>query len=182
LKGTAAALPRIRQRVLSPRGQSPDPLLKERIRELQRKAGQGGAVKEKSPISLEKDFVFASRNLVMYGDLNAAERLFGGELMRWLDEATGQLAALIMGTKEIVTKKFGEVVFDYPGKLGDSVEIWCRVESEGRTSLTLDARVIVRGIGGDMFHQICHSSIVYVALDAEGRPTPWKKRGRKTEQ
>ena len=125
--------------------------------------------------TLGPDFVFASRRLVMYEALNAAGRLFGGELMRWLDEATAQVAARIMGTKSIVTKRFGEVVFDYPGKLGDSVEIWCRVEREGTTSLTLDARVLVRGVAPETLHQICHSSVVYVALDEAGRPSPWRR-------
>jgi len=127
------------------------------------------------PEQLEKDFIFANRRLVMYQDLNAAGRLFGGELMRWLDEATGQVASRIMGTKDLVTKKFGEVVFDYPGRLGDSVEIWCRTFHEGTTSLGLEARVLVRGVKPETLHQICHCTVVYVALDATGRPAAWRK-------
>jgi len=125
--------------------------------------------------TLEQDFIFADRRLVMYQDLNAAGRLFGGELMRWLDEATGLVACRIMGTKSIVTKKFGEVLFEYPGMLGDSVEIWCRVAREGTTSLTLEARVLVRGVAPEILHEICRSTVVYVALDEGGRPTPWKR-------
>ena len=125
---------------------------------------------------LDENFHFANRRLVMYPDLNASGRLFGGQLMSWLDEGAAQIAARLMGTKSIVTKKFGEVVFDHPGKLGDSVEIWCRVDREGRTSLTLDCRVLVRTVdaSGESLHQICHSSIVYVALDKRGRPVEWK--------
>ncbi len=130
------------------------------------------------PAGLEKEFIFASRRLVMYPDLNVFGRLFGGQLMSWLDEATAQVAARLMGTKNIVTKKFGEVIFDHPGKLGDSVEFWCRIEREGRTSLTLDCRVLVRDFTaqGETLHQICHSNVVYVALDSKGRPKPWKKK------
>jgi acyl-CoA thioesterase YciA len=124
--------------------------------------------------ALERDYIFGSRRLVMYPDLNAAGRLFGGQLMGWLDEATAQVAARIMCTKNLVTKKFGEVVFDHPGMLGDSVEIWCRVAAEGTTSLTLECQVLVRGLG-DSLKQICHSSVVYVALDGAGRPVAWKK-------
>ena len=124
---------------------------------------------------LERDFLFATRRLVMYQDLNAAGRLFGGQLMRWLDEATAQIAARIMGTHNLVTKKFGEVVFDHPGRLGDSVEIWCRVEKTGTTSLTLDARVLVREIAPENLTQICQANVVYVALDKSGRPVPWKQ-------
>ena len=67
----------------------------------------------------------------MYSDLNAAGRLFGGRLMAWIDEATAMAAMRIMGTKRVVTKKFGEIVFEAPGMLGDFVEIWCRPEKRG---------------------------------------------------
>jgi acyl-CoA hydrolase len=132
-------------------------------------------VKGPMPQDLERDFIFASRRLVMFQELNAAGRLFGGELMRWLDEAVYLAACRIMGTKDIVTKKIGEVVFDYPGRLGDAVEVWCRTEREGTTSLTLEARVLVRGVGPETLHQICHSTLVYVSLDASGRPVAWRK-------
>lgn len=119
-------------------------------------------------------YVLAAQRLVMYSDLNFAARLFGGRLMAWIDEATAMAAMRIMRTKRIVTKKFGEVVFDAPGLLGDYVEIWCRAEREGVTSLTLDCRVIVRTIHPEVTRQICSSSVVYVALDEAGKPTPWK--------
>lgn len=127
------------------------------------------------PLALERGYIFASRRLVMYSHLNAAGRLFGGNLMAWLDEATAQVAARIMGTRSIVTKKFGEVVFDHPGMLGDSVEVWCRVAAEGTSSLTLDCRVMVRGIAPETLKQICHSNVVYVAIDQSGRPQAWRR-------
>lgn len=119
-------------------------------------------------------YVLAAQRIVMYSDLNAAGRLFGGRLMAWLDEATAMAAMRIMGTPRVVTKKFGEVVFDAPGLLGDLVEIWCRRDREGTTSLALDCRVIVRTIAPETTRQILSSTVVYVALDAEGRPSPWR--------
>ncbi len=119
-------------------------------------------------------YVLSAQRLVMYSDLNAAGRLFGGRLMAWIDEATAMTAMRIMKTKRVVTKKFGEVVFDAPGLLGDFIEIWCRPEREGTTSLTLDCRVLVRTIGPEEARQICRSTVVYVALDEAGRPRAWK--------
>ncbi|MBI4604403.1 MAG: acyl-CoA thioesterase [Planctomycetes bacterium] len=119
-------------------------------------------------------YILCAQRLVMYSDLNAAGRLFGGRLMAWIDEATAMAAMRVMRTKRIVTKKFGEVVFDAPGMLGDFVEIWCRPEKEGTTSLTLDCRVLVRTIRPEQAKQICRSTVVYVALDEEGRPKPWR--------
>jgi acyl-CoA thioesterase YciA len=129
------------------------------------------------PSTLEPEFFFVTRRLVMYSDLNAHGLLFGGQLMSWLDEGTAQTAMRLMGTDHIVTKKFGEIVFEHPGRLGDSLEIWARVEREGRTSLTLECRVFVRRFlqGVEDFQQICRSNVVYVALDAKGRPRPWNR-------
>lgn len=118
--------------------------------------------------------ILSAQRLVMYSDLNAAGRLFGGRLMAWIDEATAMSAMRIMRTKRLVTKKFGEVVFEAPGMLGDLVEIWCRAEREGTTSLTLDCRVLVRTIEPEEARQICRSTVVYVALDDQGRPRAWK--------
>jgi len=120
-------------------------------------------------------YVLAAQRLVMYDDLNAAGRLFGGRLMAWIDEATAMAAMRMMKTKNIVTKKFGEVVFEAPGMLGDLVEIWCRSERDGRTSLTLDCRILVRTISPESVQQICRSTVVYVALNEKGKPTPWRK-------
>jgi acyl-CoA hydrolase len=119
-------------------------------------------------------YILCAQRLVMYPDLNAAGRLFGGRLMAWIDEATAMAAMKIMGTKRVVTKKFGEVVFEAPGLLGDLVEIWCRAEKEGTTSLTLDCRVLVRSIQPAAARQISSSNVVYVAIDEEGRPRPWR--------
>ena len=128
-----------------------------------------------APANLETEFRFITRQLVMFSHLNAHGRLFGGQLVGWLDAGVAQEAMRVMRTSNIVTKRFGEIIFNHPGEVGDSVEIWCRVESEGRTSITLDCRALVRRFVEDCErrHQICQCSIVYVALDEEGRPTPW---------
>ena len=129
------------------------------------------------PLDLSEDHIFVNRRIVMYPDLNAHGFLFGGQLMSWLDEGTTQVAGRIMRTDNLVTKKFGEIVFENPSKLGDSVEIWCRVAKEGTTSLTLECRVLVRGLTKDRkerAHQICTCTVVYVALDELGRPMAWK--------
>ncbi len=118
-------------------------------------------------------YTLSTRNFVMYSELNSHGRLFGGRLLRWIDEAAGMAATGIMQSTRVVTKKISEVVFDAPGMLGDLVEIWCKPVKEGRTSLTLDCKIIVVRPPADRI-AICHCNIVYVNLDEAGRPTPWK--------
>jgi len=120
-------------------------------------------------------YQFAGRKIVMYPDLNFSGRLFGGQLMSWIDEAMAMMAMKLMGTKNIVTKKFGEIVFDAPGLLGDVVEIWCRPCEEGTTSFSMDCRVVVSRGEPAKLEQISSSSVVYVAIDDQGRPCSWRK-------
>lgn len=128
----------------------------------------------KKPAGLE-DYELAGRKIVMYPDLNFSGRLFGGQLMSWIDEAMATMAMTLMGTKNVVTKKFGEIVFDAPGLLGDVVEIWCTPVKEGSTSVTMDCRVVVSRGEPPKLEQISSSTVVYVALDAGGSPSPWRK-------
>jgi acyl-CoA hydrolase len=127
----------------------------------------------------QQGYTLTSRKLVMYPDLNAAGRLFGGMLMSWIDEASAMMAMSIMRTKSLVTKKFGEVIFEAPGRLGDVVEIWCKTAREGTTSLTLDCKAVVWGDVAEASRteprEICRSTVVYVALDENGRPQPWRR-------
>ncbi len=119
-------------------------------------------------------FCLATRKIVMYTDLNSARRLFGGRLLSWIDEAAAMAAMKMMRTQNLVTKKLSEVVFDAPALPGDLVEIWSKPGREGRTSLTLDCRVVVRGVESDSVRQICSCALVYVAIDEAGRPRPWR--------
>ena len=107
-----------------------------------------------------KGYQLAGRKIVMYPDLNFTGRLFGGQLMSWIDEVLAAAAMNLMGTKNIVTKKFGEIVFDAPGLLGDVVEIWYRPVKDGGTSLSMDCRVVVGRGEPSMPEQISSSPVV----------------------
>src|SRR6478736_4310164 len=87
------------------------------------------------------------RKLVMPGDANPAERLFGGTLMKWADEAAVLYAMCQMGTQAVVTLKISEILFKNPSKSGDILEFWTKVKKAGRTSLTVDCVVTRKKIG-----------------------------------
>lgn len=92
--------------------------------------------------------------------------------MAWLDVGAAMVARRHMKAKSIVTKKFSEMVFEAPGLLGDIIEVWCKVSREGITSLTLDCVAVVHR-DDDVLTTIGHCEVVFVAIDDEGRPTPW---------
>ena len=114
-----------------------------------------------------------SRRLIMNGDLNATGRLFGGKLMAWIDEAAALFCMAQMGTRQIVTKKISEVIFNEPADLGDVLEFLFRVKQGGRTSLTVECQVVTKMIGDtDRKKLIVECDVVFVAIGKDGRPVP----------
>lgn len=108
----------------------------------------------------------------MPADLNGAKTLFGGRCLSWIDEEAAIYATCQMGTHTHVTAGISAVNFENPAYEGDIVEIGTEVVKFGRTSISL--RVVVRIKSTKKI--ICTvESIVFVALDESGKPTPHGK-------
>ncbi len=120
------------------------------------------------------------RRIVMYEDLNAAGTIFGGKLVAWIDEGTAIYAGCQMNARRVVTKKISELIFNQPARLGDMLEIWCKIAHSGRSSLTISVLVTRRSFADDPAHtpenpdaEICRCELVFVSVDEQGRPRPW---------
>lgn len=119
------------------------------------------------------EFELITNRLIMTADLNAAGKLFGGRLMAWMDEAAALYCMTKMGTRQIVTKKISEVIFNEPAMLGDVLEFRCRVKSIGTSSLVVECLVPTKKIEDSGSERIITScELVFVALDRNGKPTP----------
>ena len=114
------------------------------------------------------------RHLVKYPDCNATKNLFGGQMLAWVDEGAAMYASCQMRTDTLVTRKVGEIEFRLPVPLGHICNIYARTEREGRTSLTIRVTVTRQTFSGGDELVVCETDLVFVALDKEGRPTPWK--------
>jgi acyl-CoA hydrolase len=110
---------------------------------------------------------FHTRKWVRPEDLNAHGTLFGGSLLRWIDDEAVVYAAIQLGTLHVVTKYLSEIDFASSARLGDIIEIGLVATGFGRTSLTMRAEVrnIVSGR-----NILTIEKVVFVALDDEGRP------------
>ncbi|MFH8249080.1 acyl-CoA thioesterase [Microbacterium sp. B2969] len=113
------------------------------------------------------DINFRSRRWVRPEDLNANGTLFGGSLLRWIDEEAAIYAILQLGNARAVTKYMSEIDFVSSARQGDLIELGIRATAFGRTSLTMRAEVR-NMITRDRILTI--DRIVFVSLDAEGRP------------
>jgi acyl-CoA hydrolase len=138
-----------------------------------------------------RGYLRSYRRIVMYEDLNSAGTIFGGKLVAWIDEGTAIFASCQMNARRIVTVKISELIFNQPAKLGDMLEIWCKVVRKGRTSIAINTIVTRRRFADDpakpdsvINHyqlkpesEICHCELVFVCVDEKGRPRVWNKKG-----
>lgn len=149
---------------------------------------QSSKVKEVPFHPENQGYLRSYRRIVMYQDLNSAGTIFGGQLVAWIDEASAIFASCQMNARRIVTLKISELIFNQPAKLGDMLEVWCRVAKRGRTSITVDVLVTRRAFADDPSRvdpvnkyelkpesEICHCETVFVCVDEQGHPRVWNK-------
>lgn len=112
---------------------------------------------------------FHSRKLIKPENLNANNTLFGGALLRWIDEEAGIYTMTKLKTQQVVTKYISEINFVSSAKQGDVIEIGMEFVSIGRSSITM--RCLVR----NLFTQktiISIDKIVFVQVDGNEKSVP----------
>jgi len=110
---------------------------------------------------------FHTRKLIKPENLNANNTLFGGALLRWIDEEAGIYTMTKLKTQKVVTKYISEIDFVSSAKQGDVIEIGMEFVSIGKSSMTM--RCLVR----NLFTQktiISIEKIVFVQVDEEEKP------------
>ncbi|CAG4922799.1 acyl-CoA thioesterase [Paraburkholderia saeva] len=112
---------------------------------------------------------FHTRKWVKPEDLNPNGTLFGGSLLRWIDEEAAIYAICQLDNQRVVTKFMSEINFVSSARQGDIIELGMTATHFGRTSITLRAEVR---------NKITRKSIltvekmVFVNLDEKGDPAP----------
>ena len=112
---------------------------------------------------------FHTRKWVRHEDLNANGTLFGGSLLKWIDEESAIYAIIQLGNHRLVTKYISEIEFESPARTGDLLELGFIATEFGRTSLTM--RATVRNII-TRTAILSIEKIVFVNLDENGQPAP----------
>ncbi len=112
---------------------------------------------------------FTTRKWVRPEDLNANGTLFGGSLLKWIDEEATIYAILQLGNRRVVTKLISEINFVASAIEGDLVEMGLVATKFGNTSITMRAEVRNMVTRKSI---LTVDRIVFVGLDDQGRPTP----------
>jgi len=116
---------------------------------------------------------FYTRKWVKPEDLNPNGSLFGGTLLRWIDEEAVIYAIVQLGNPYVVTKYISEINFVSSAKQGDIIELGIEAVHFGTTSITM--RCVVRNKITRMVI-LSIERLVFVNLDKEGTPTPHGKK------
>jgi acyl-CoA thioesterase YciA len=118
---------------------------------------------------------YRTRKLIKPEDLNSRGTLFGGQLLKWIDEEAAIFAMCQLSrpddtqTPNIVTKAISEIDFKSSAYVGDIIEIGCGLVGFGTTSVTLECEVRNKH-SQEIIVKI--DKIVFVQLDKRGIPTP----------
>lgn len=112
---------------------------------------------------------YYTRRFVRPNDLNVSDRLFGGQLLSWIDEEAAIYATCQMKHDKVVTKYMSEIDFKTSARLGEILEFGLKVVDAGRTSITM--RCEVRNKKTQVV-VITIDRIVFVAIGDEGKPVP----------
>ena len=117
----------------------------------------------------DAEISFNTRKWVRPEDLNANGTLFGGSLLKWIDEESAIYAIIQLGNPRVVTKFISEIDFQASAEQGDLIELGIIATEFGRTSLNM--RAVVR----NMITRrtiLSIERIVFVNLGPDGKPIP----------
>ena len=109
-------------------------------------------------------------HLVQTADLNGAGRLFGGVLLKLIDEVAAIVAMRHTGRKTVTTVAIDNLTFKAAAYNNDLIVLVGFVTYTGRTSIEVRVDTYVERADG-MRTPINRAHIVLVALDDEGHPT-----------
>ncbi|MGJ8514732.1 acyl-CoA thioesterase [Carnimonas bestiolae] len=115
---------------------------------------------------------FHTRKWIKPADLNPNGTLFGGSLLRWIDEEAAIYSIIQLENPKVVTKFVSEINFLSSATEGDIIELGLTATHFGKTSITLKCHVR---------NKITRKSIltidkmVFVNMGEDGQPAPHGK-------
>lgn len=119
--------------------------------------------------------IYRTRKLIKPSDLNPRGTLFGGQLLKWIDEEASIFAICQLSSPNIVTKAMSEIDFVSTAKVGDIIEFGMDLVKFGTTSVTLCCDVRNKNTKQSI---IKIEKIIFVLLDENGRPTAHNKKNK----
>lgn len=108
--------------------------------------------------------------LLTQANLNGYNRLFGGQLMSWMD-IVAAVVARRHSERNVTTVRVENLEFRAPAHANDTLSLTGRLTHVGRTSMDICVHVYVEALSGER-QLINQADFVMVALDENERPAP----------
>lgn len=115
------------------------------------------------------DSVTEQVHILSQGNLNGYRRLFGGQIMSWIDVVAAVVARRHC-ERNVTTAVVDMLQFQAPAYANDTVLILGKITYVGRTSMEIKVSVFVEELSGER-KLINTAYVVMVALDENERPT-----------
>ncbi|MCI7218411.1 MAG: acyl-CoA thioesterase [Parafannyhessea umbonata] len=137
--------------------------------DLNQLVSQTAAPQDTRPLRSQERSRTRATHTVVHGDMNGENRLFGGRLMEWIDEAAGIAARRHCGGS-VTTACVDSLVFKNPAYLNEIVVIDAYVTYVGKTSLEVRVDSYVEDVATGERKQINVAYLTEVCVGEDERP------------
>ena len=110
--------------------------------------------------------------IVMVSHVNGANRLFGGQLMEWID-VTAAVEARRHAYSDVTTAAIDALEFLAPVFLNDTLVLQAEVTWTGKTSIEVRVETYREHLNGERV-LVNRAYFLFVAVDENGKPRPVK--------
>ena len=110
--------------------------------------------------------------LVLRGDLNQHGYLFGGNLLKWIDEYAWIAASLEFQGCNFVTIGMDHVIFKKSVKEGSILKFDIRKSKQGTTSVQYQVEVYCNNMDSRTAELVFSNQITFVRIDQNGNKIP----------
>ena len=107
-------------------------------------------------------------HIVFAEHINGVGRLFGGQLMEWMD-VVAAVVARRHSESEVTTVSIDKVDFKAPAKLNDTILLVGELTHVGNTSMKVKVTAYVEKLSGERI-LINNANFTMVALDCQDKP------------
>lgn len=115
-----------------------------------------------------KDSMTEQVQIIMPTHINGSDRLFGGQLMEWIDVVAAVVARRHSG-RNVITAAVDNLQFKAGAFINNTLVLVGRITYVGRTSMEVRVDTYVEDLSG-IRKVVNRAYLVLVALDEEGKP------------
>ena len=114
-----------------------------------------------------KDSYTEQVQILTQSNMNGFGRLFGGQLMEWID-IVAAVTARRHSQRNVTTVLVDSLEFKHPARVNDTLVLTGKIEKVGTSSMDI---AVIEYLSGER-KLINKARLVMVALDENDRPTP----------